>query len=120
MGFQVGWLLVGQQRCNVFDCSGIDESCAQPSPKLGEHRENQKIKDNKSFLCLARTEQGTCRCAELLPVRKEDEIAWRHLEIPQLPHVVTLDKHQCETRRVGHLQVTPLLHGSTKSRFCNQ
>lgn len=44
MGFQVGWLLVGQQRCDIFDCSGIDESCAQPSPKLGEHMENQKIK----------------------------------------------------------------------------
>lgn len=47
-------------------------------------------------------------------------MAGGHLEIPQFLHVVTLDKHQRETWRVSRLQVSLLVHGSRKSRFCNQ
>lgn len=125
IGFQVGWLLVGQQRYHSFDAvaltgSGIDQSCAQPSSELGEHMENERLKHNKCLLCLALTDWGTCGCAELLPVVKEDKMAHSHLEIPQPLHVVSSDKRQREMGSVSRLRVILLLHGSRKSRFCNQ
>lgn len=47
-------------------------------------------------------------------------MAHSHLEIPQPLHVVSSDKHQREMGSVSRLRVILLLHGSRKSRFCNQ
>jgi len=99
--------------------SGTAQSCAQPSPELREHTETQRLKQ-KSLLCLAQPNQRPCRCAELPPTVKEDETAQSHLEIPQPLHMVTPDKDGREMGSVSRLRVTLLLHGSTKSGFCNQ
>lgn len=65
---------------------GSDQSGAQP--KLGELMETQRS-NPKSLRCLALTDRGTCRSAELPPNLKEDELAHSHLDTPQLSHVAT-------------------------------